>query len=82
MCRFDGYTGDMASQEERNARLDALQTAITDWATRRRKYLTDQVALSKRLLRGRTGSERLNQASVDSATELVVDEISDFLTGG
>ena len=72
----------MASQAERNARLDALGTAISEWADKRRTYLNGQVAFGKRLLRGRTGSERLNQASVESATDLTVDQINDFLTGG
>lgn len=69
------------SIEERNARLDALGTAVTDWATQRRDYLKKQVAFSKRLLKGRTGSERLNQASIESATALTVDQINSFLTG-
>ena len=71
----------MASQAERNARLDKLGAATTEWATQRRTYLKKQVAFSKRLLQGRTGSERLNQASVESATALTVDQINSFLTG-
>lgn len=70
-----------ASKEERNARLDALGTAIQAWSKTRREYLTKQVAFSKRLLKGRTGSERLNQASIESATALTVDQINQFLTG-
>mgnify|MGYP001608436045 CR=1 FL=1 len=70
-----------ASKEDRNARLDALGTAISEWATTRKDYLQKQVAFSKRLLKGRTGSERLNQASIESATALTVDQINDFLTG-
>jgi hypothetical protein len=70
-----------ASQEDRNTRLDALGTAISAWATARRTYLQQQVALSKRVLKGRTGSERLNQASIESATALTVSQINDYLTG-
>jgi hypothetical protein len=70
-----------ASIEERNARLDALGTAVKAWATARRDYLNKQVAFSKRLLKGRTGSERLNQASIESATALTVTQINDYLTG-
>jgi hypothetical protein len=69
------------SKEDRNARLDALGTAITAWAKARRGALEKQVAFSKRLLKGRTGSERLNQASIESATALTVNQINDFLTG-
>jgi hypothetical protein len=71
----------MATKTERDARLDALGTAISTWASNRRKQLKQQVAFGKRLLKGRTGSERLAQASVESASDLTVDEINDFLTG-
>lgn len=70
-----------ASIEDRNARLDALGSAISEWAATRKDYLQKQVAFSKRLLKGRTGSERLNQASIESATALTVDQINSFLTG-
>ena len=71
----------MATKKERDARLDSMGTATTEWATAERKRLKDQVALGKRLLKGRTGSERLNNASVTTAQELLVDEIDTFLTG-
>lgn len=70
-----------ASKDERNERLDALGTAIQAWAKARRDVLNKSVAFSKRTLKGRTGAERLNQAAVESATSLVVDQINDFLTG-
>lgn len=70
-----------ASIEDRNARLDALGSAVKAWATSRRDYLNNQVAFSKRLLKGRTGSERLNQATVESASELAISQINDYLTG-
>jgi hypothetical protein len=72
----------IASKDERNARLDALGAAITAWASKRTKQLNAQVTFSKRLLKGRTGSERLTTASVNVASDLVVDEIEHFLTGG
>lgn len=71
----------MASKAERDARLDALAQATKDWATRRREYLKNQVAFAKRVLKGRTGSERLAQATVKATTDLVVDEIDQFLRG-
>ncbi len=70
-----------ASIEDRNVRLDALSSAIKSWAKARRDQLNKQVAFSKRALKGRTGSERLNQATIESATDLVVDQINQFLTG-
>jgi len=71
----------VATKEERDARLDAMGTATTEWATAERKRLNEQVAFGKRLLKGRTGSERLNNSSVTTAQELLVDEIDTFLTG-
>lgn len=71
----------MGRREDRNTRVDALKTAVTTYVTARKKRLQKQVETNKKILRGRTGSERLAQASVQAATELVVDEIDDFLTG-
>lgn len=71
----------MATKAERDARLDALVKATSEWAAGERARLKKQVALSKRLLKGRTGSERLNNASVTTANELLVVEIDQFLTG-
>ncbi len=69
----------MSSVDERNARLDDLEKATTAWATKRRDELTSRVAENKKILKGRTGSERLAQASVSAAHDLVVDEIDAFL---
>ena len=71
----------MATKEERNARLEALSKATTDWATKRTDYLKNQVTFAKRMLKGRTGSERLAQTSVQATTDLTVDEIAQFLRG-
>lgn len=71
----------MASVSQRNARLDELEQAVKQYAKAQRKQLTHRVDVSKRILRGRTGSDRLAQASVQQSTALVVDEINEFLTG-
>ena len=71
----------MATQAERDARLDALVEAVNSWADKKKKYLTDQVALSKRILKGRTGAERLNNAAATASAELMAEEIDQFLTG-
>jgi hypothetical protein len=71
----------MASEAERNARLDALSTATTEWADSKIAAYDKQVALGKRILLGRTGSERLSNASVESVSGFTVDEINEFLTG-
>lgn len=73
--------GYMPSKAERDARLDTLTAAVKDWATKRREYLNNQLSFSKRVLQGREGMDRLEKASVDMASDLLVDEISTFLTG-
>lgn len=71
----------MATIEERNKRLDALEAAVKQYAARQRKSLNMRVDVSKRILRGRTGSDRLAQAAVEQSSSLVVTTINDFLTG-
>jgi len=71
----------VASKEERDARLDQLEQDVTKWAQEETTRLTDHVALCKRILKGRTGSERLATAPVQAVSSLVVDEINQFLTG-
>jgi hypothetical protein len=71
----------MATVEERNKRLDALETAVKQYATKQRKSLNARVDVSKRILRGRTGSDRLAQVAVEQSSALVVTTINDFLTG-
>ena len=67
------------SVAERNARLDDLLDAAKQWGDTRKKQLTDAVILSKAVLRGRTGSERLAAATVDATAAKVVEAIDDFL---
>jgi hypothetical protein len=69
----------MASVAERNARLDALVVATKAWADSRTKELNNRVSSAKKILQGRTGSERLAQVAVSAASGLVVSEIDEFL---
>jgi hypothetical protein len=69
----------VASVAERNARLDQLAKITKAWADRRRTELQNRAASSKKILQGRTGSERLAQASIAAGSSLVVDSINDFL---
>lgn len=69
----------VATATERNARLDKLAQATSAWAAKRRTELQKRVASSKKILQGRTGSQRLAQASVQAGSDLVVDSINDFL---
>jgi hypothetical protein len=70
------------SESNRNARLDQLSAAVTAWADQRQRYLENQVAFARKVLRGRTGAERLNGTTSAQAQSLVVDELDQFLTGG
>jgi len=71
----------MATEAERNARLDELVKATKAWASSKTKELKNQSAFAKRVLKGRTGSEGLNNTTVVSASKLLVDEIEAFLAG-
>lgn len=71
----------MATKAERDARLNALKTAVTEWADKRTKYLNAQVTFSQRILRGRTGSEKLTSTVITLGKDLTVDSINTFLTG-
>lgn len=71
----------MASKEARDARLDKLADAAEAWAKKETQRLNKETTLLKTILKGRTGSERLNNASVETGSELLVDELNQFLTG-
>jgi hypothetical protein len=74
----------MAEEEnkaERDARLDALKSATVEWADKETKRLQDEAKFLKSILKGRTGAGRLTNQNVADASKLVVDEISQFLSG-
>jgi len=66
---------------ERDARLDALKEAVEEWADKEITRLEDEATFLKSILKGRTGAGRLTEQNVADASKLVVDEISQFLTG-
>ena len=70
----------MSLKEDRDARLDELVKLTKEWAEGERKRLNAQVDMAKRMLKGRT-AEKLNQTTVTTAKELLVDEIDSFLLG-
>lgn len=67
--------------ERRNQLLDELKTATDEWYEAEEKRITDEVSFVKSVLRGRTGSERLNRTNTAEARVLVIDDIQSFLTG-
>lgn len=71
----------MSTKTERDARLNELKTAVVAWADKRTKYLNAQATFARRVLRGRTGSERLTAKTVELGKNLTVEDINTFLTG-
>jgi len=71
----------MATIAERNVRLDALETAVQQYAAAQTKLLNHRVDVCKRILQGRTGSTRLAQDSVQQSSQLAATSINQFLTG-
>lgn len=71
----------MSDKTDRDQVLDELAEATKEWHTKRRQRLEGQVTLAKNILRGRNGSQRLQNVTVQQASALVVDEIEAFLTG-
>jgi len=65
----------------RDKRLKELEKATTDWADIEIKRLKNEVSYLKDILQGRTGAKRIANQNVSDASALVVDEISQFLTG-
>jgi len=69
------------TKAERDARLDKLKKATDEWADKEIKRLEDEAKFLKSILQGRTGAGRLTNQNVSDASKLVVDKISQFLTG-
>jgi hypothetical protein len=67
------------SAKERNARLDALVEATKSWSTKRQKELQDRVDITKKILQGRTGADRLVKSTTQAGQSVVIKEIDDFL---
>lgn len=71
----------MATAAARDARLQALLSATQAWATAQTTTINNQVTVLQNILKGRTGSNALPTAAVDTTSALVVSSISQFLTG-
>jgi hypothetical protein len=71
----------MASKAERDARIDALLRAVNEWEVKRTAELEKRVSRAKRMLKGRTGSERLTNAVSEKTSALLVADINTFLVG-
>lgn len=71
----------MPDKARRDSRLDRLRLATDAWANKERQRLGNEVLLLKKIMKGRTGADRLQNVSVVSGADLLVDELSDFLSG-
>jgi len=70
----------MASQAERDQRLDQLVQLTQQWSQQRQKELNDRVTQLTRMLQGR-GLGQLIDAQQQAVTALAVTEIDNFLAG-
>ena len=68
-------------ESQRNARLDELSTAVTEWGDKEEQRLTDEATFLRSVLKGRTGAGRLANQNVSDSSKLVVGEIGRFLEG-
>ena len=74
----------MTAQSDRQKRdqlLDDLKSAVDDWSQSEQDKINKEVTFVKSVLRGRTGSERLQRSNTTEARVLVIDDINSFLSG-
>ena len=74
----------MTAQSDRQKRdqlLDDLKSAVDDWSQSEQDKINKEVTFVKSVLRGRTGSERLQRSKTTEARVLVIDDINSFLSG-
>lgn len=68
-------------KEYRDALLDELKAATEEWFDKEKERIENEVAHLKSVLKGRTGSERLQRATTEQSEILVIDDITTFLGG-
>ncbi len=71
---------DVAVKAARDARLTALETAVTAWATKEEARITAEKTFLTSILKGRTGAGRLTAQNTADASKRLVDEIDQFLS--
>ena len=69
------------SKENRDARLEALATAVREWGEKERTRLEDEVVFLKSVLRNRSGASKLASKNVEDAEFYLIDKINKFLEG-
>ena len=69
------------TETDRNAHLDALKTAVDEWAETEKTRLDNEVMFLKAVLKGRKASNTGTKNLATSST-LLQSEINDFLNAG
>ena len=70
--------GDKAA---RDARLDALKTAVDEWSTKEKKRYEDEAKFLQSVIDGHTGVGKTVSANAQKSSDYAVDQISQFLEG-
>ena len=68
-------------KEHRDGLIDDLDTAIDEWYDKEKKDIEDEVLFLKSVLKGRTGSERLQRTNTEQTRILVLNDITTLLAG-
>jgi hypothetical protein len=66
-------------KQERDARLKQLEDATNTWADAEKKRLNKEADFLEAILKGRTGAGRLTQQNVADSSNLIANEITEFL---
>ncbi len=69
------------TKAERDANLDALQSAVEEWTTKEKTRIEEEIAFLRKVLKGRTGAEKANSTNLAASLELVTAEIDSFIIG-
>lgn len=68
------------TEAERNANLDALQSAIDEWAESEKNRLENEVKFMRSVLQGR-GASDTGTKNLATTSDLLVAEVNEFLIG-
>ena len=71
----------MATKEERDRRLTALENATEEWGKKEKERLEGDVTFLKSVIKGRTGAGKLANQGVADSKDLLINKIGQFLEG-
>lgn len=66
---------------DRNVRLDALLSTAKQYVEERKKRINQDLQVAKRVMKGRTGQERLQGTTAQATNDALLREIQDFTKG-